>query len=263
MSAAAVLDPRQRFDAAAEQYDRHRPSYPAAAIDWIVATAGLQPGARVVDMGCGTGIATRLFAGRGLATVGIDPSEEMLAFARRNGGALYLRAEAVATGLASSSVDLVSAAQCFHWFDLGPALAEFRRVLRPGGWCAAFWNLRAATAFSDEYDALLRAGTSQYDVMQRQEAAPAALRAFVGAENCREAEFPNAQALDLEGLRGRAYSSSCVTHGVRDRDAFDRALRWLFDRHQEGGRVDLPYRTVVLCWPAGGRPRVVTGGAAG
>jgi len=250
MSAAAVLDPRQRFGAAAEQYDRHRPSYPAAAIDWIVATAGLQPGARVVDVGCGTGIATRLFAGRGLATVGIDPSEEMLAFARRNGGA-YLRAEATATGLASSSADLVSAAQCFHWFDLGPALAEFRRVLRPGGWCAAFWNLRAPTAFSDEYDALLRAGTSQYDVMQRQEASPAALRAVVGPARVRQAEFGNSQRLDREGLHGRAYSSSCVTHGVADRAAFDRALMALFDRHQRGGLVEIRYRTVAVAWPAG------------
>lgn len=253
MTTAAVLDPRKRFGAAAEHYDRCRPSYPSALVDWILATSGVRPGSRVADVGCGTGIATRLFADRGLEAIGIDPSEEMLAFARRRGQGRYVRAEAAATSLVTGAVDLVVAAQCFHWFELAPTLAEFRRVVRSQGWCVAFWNLRSATAFSDEYDALLRAGTSQYDVMQRQEAAPAALRAGVGVARVREAEFENAQMLDRDGLRGRAYSSSCVTHGVADRAAFDRALLAVFDRHQRGGRVEIRYRTVAVAWQAGAR----------
>src|SRR5262249_5239851 len=159
--------------ASAERYHRHRPSYPEAMVDWILECTGLQAPARIADVGCGTGIATRLFAARGFASVGIDPSQEMLAFARQAGAARDLRADASATGLASGSIGLVIAAQAFHWFEMATALREFRRILHPGGWCAAFWNLRAATPFVDAYDALLRAYSSQYDVMQKQDAAPA------------------------------------------------------------------------------------------
>jgi SAM-dependent methyltransferase len=241
-------DSRRRYAAAAEQYHRHRPSYPPALLDWILASTGRKPPARVADVGCGTGIATRLFAARGFDSIGIDPSAEMLAFARREGRALYLRAEAAATGLVAGSIDLVTAAQSFHWFDTASTMAEFRRILRPDGWCAAFWNLRAATPFTDDYDRLLCTHTSQYDVMLRQDAAPAALRAAPGLVGRNEAEFANAQWLDLAGLLGRAYSSSCVALGVADADAFRRALTEVFERHQQQGRVEFRYRTVAFCW---------------
>src|SRR5204862_430554 len=105
---------RTRYAGAAQHYDRSRPSYPAALIDWIIAGTHAPP-ARVADIGCGTGIATRLFAARGFDVVGVDPSEEMLAFAHRAGMARYVCAHAAATSLASGSIDLVVAAQCFHW----------------------------------------------------------------------------------------------------------------------------------------------------
>src|SRR5262249_52375699 len=100
---AAVIDSRDRFDAAADAYHRCRPSYPAALFDWLLATTGLGPGAAVADVGCGTGISTRLLAGRGLDVVGIDPSEPMLDRAREAGCARYQRGEAAATGLPDGS----------------------------------------------------------------------------------------------------------------------------------------------------------------
>jgi SAM-dependent methyltransferase len=249
-----MLEPSRRYDTAAEAYSRYRPSSPSALLDWILATTGRQPPARVADVGCGTGIATRLFAERGLAAVGIDHNEPMLSFAARAGGARYLRAGSTATALASGSVDLVVAAQCFHWFDAAPTLQEFARILRPGGWCTAFWNLAASTPFLDEYDRVLRAHTPacEYEILLKQNAAPAVLRAAPGVSRCQEAEFPNSQALDRDGLLGRAYSSSCVRHGVRNPAAFERALTMTFNRHQRDGVVELRYRTVGLCWQPGG-----------
>ena len=245
---APALDSRRQYAASATHYQRHRPSYPPALIDWIVATSGIEAPARVADVGCGTGIASRLFAERRFRTIGIDPSEEMLGFAHRGGQACYLRAEAAATALRDGSVDLVVAAQSFHWFETEAALAEFGRILRPNGWCAAFWNLRAATAFLDDYDGLLRAHSSQYDVMARQDAAVGALRSAAGVRACQEREFDNIQLFDFEGLLGRAYSSSCVENGVRDKAAFERALQAAFERHAREGRVEFRYRTVGLCW---------------
>ena len=72
-----TIDPRARFSGAAAGYARHRPSYPSAIVDGILATAGVGPGDVIADVGCGTGILTRLLAERGQDVVGIDPNESM------------------------------------------------------------------------------------------------------------------------------------------------------------------------------------------
>jgi SAM-dependent methyltransferase len=242
-------DPRERFTAAADAYHRHRPSYPAELIDWILTTASLAPPATVADIGCGTGISTRLFAERGFDVVGVDPNEPMLERARDAGGARYQKGEAVATGLPDRSMDLVTVAQAFHWFDIPKALAEIARILRPRRWSAAFWNVRAlANAFMVEYDELLRRYSREYAILESHEQTGRVIAAAPGVLDPREAEFGNAQRLDREGFLGRVYSSSYVVHGVDDREGFARAIGELFDRHHESGIVELRYRTVGLCW---------------
>ena len=121
-----MIDPRDRFSAAADLYHRYRPSYPEALLGWIERTTGLPPPARVADVGCGTGISSRPLAERGYAVTGVDPNEAMLAHARAAGGADYRLGSATDTGLPGGSFDLVTVAQAFHWFDVPAALAEFR-----------------------------------------------------------------------------------------------------------------------------------------
>lgn len=245
----SVEDPRRRFSAVADLYHRHRPSYPPETVDWILGTAGLTPPATIADIGCGTGISARLFAERGFDVVGVDPNEEMLAKARGGGGARYVRGEAAATGLADGSVDLAIAAQAFHWFDIEATLAELARILRPGRWSAAFWNVRALEgAFMEEYDALLRQWSREYAVVESHEETGRRLKTHAGVLDPREAAFANVQRLDRDGFFGRVASSSYVIHGVDDRPGFDRALGELFDRHQAGGLVALRYDTVAVAW---------------
>jgi len=243
-----MMDPRERFSAAADLYHRYRPSYPEALLDWIDESTGLRPPARVADVGCGTGISSRLVAGRGFDVTGVDPNEAMLAPARVAGGARYLGGSATATGLADGSVDLVTVAQAFHWFDVPATLAEFRRILTVPGWCAAFWNLRGSSPFLEDYDRLLRAHSTEYEVLLKPEATLRDILRADGVFDAREAEFANAKLLDREGLLGRAHSSSYVIHGVADPAAFDRALVEVFDRHQSGGTVEFLYRTVAVCF---------------
>ena len=245
-----MKDSRERFSATAELYSAHRPSYPTEVIDWILTTARLVPGRGqvVVDLGCGTGISTRLLGGRGLEVIGVDPNEAMLAEAKRLGGARYRRGEAAATGLEGASVDLVTVAQAFHWFDLDATLAELGRILRPGGHAAAFWNQRGPDPFMDAYQRLLLASSTEYAGIRSPDATMAALRRHPAVKHLTEAGFGNVQLLDRAGFHGRVHSSSYVAHGVADVPAFDRALEALFERHQRDGRVAFTYRVTVLAW---------------
>jgi SAM-dependent methyltransferase len=243
-------DPRQRFTEAADLYHKYRPSYPPPLVGWILAQAELGRAACVADVGCGTGISTRLFAELGLDVIGVDPNEAMLERARAAGGsARYLRGEAAATGLPGASVDLVVVAQAFHWFGIAAALHEFRRILRPGGCCAAFWNIRQlAEGFMAEYDRVLLDFSREYQVLGQHEETLERLKRMPGLEALGETSFDSEQVLDLPGFLGRVHSSSYVIHGVEDRVGFERALSDVFERHAKQGRVSFLYRTIALCF---------------
>lgn len=243
-----IVDPRERFGPIAETYDRYRPAYPAALLDWIADTTGVRPPAEVVDLGCGTGITTRQLAARGYAVVGIDPNEEMLAIARRRGPERYVRGDSTATGLSFGSADLAVSGQAFHWFGVPATLEELRRVLRADGGCAAFWNLRAESRFLADYRELLREHAPEYGTIRTVEDTIGELRASAGVTDVREVELPNAQRLDREGFLGRVRSSSYVFHGLERREAFEKRLGELFDRYQEKGRIVFAYRTVAIAW---------------
>ncbi|HEX4048712.1 MAG TPA: class I SAM-dependent methyltransferase [Elusimicrobiota bacterium] len=243
------LDPKKRFTATVEDYQAYRPGYPDALVDWILSVAGVPPGGKAADVGSGTGISTRLFAARGLDVVGVEPNDEMRAAAEARGGARYRKGDASNTGLPSGGLDLVFAAQAFHWFDLEPAFAEFKRVLKPEGWCAAFWNGRAGgDPLMRDYEALLLEFSSEYAEVRRKYAVLDEIGKSSRVRDWTRAAFPNSQSLDLAGFLGRVHSSSYVAHGVARRAELDRALEDLFSRRAAGGRVEFRYVVEAACF---------------
>lgn len=132
----------QGFGAEADTYERSRPSYPVDLVSWLVATLRVGPGTRLVDLAAGTGILTALLAERA-SVVAVEPVAGMLEILRRKLPAVpVVRGVAEALPFASGSLDAVTVAQAFHWFDPPKALAELRRCLRKGGRFAVVWNAR-------------------------------------------------------------------------------------------------------------------------
>ena len=126
------------FGRTAADYGRHRAGFPPAFFERLAAMDILRPGVRALDLGTGTGTIARGLAIRGCDTTGLDRSVSLIAEAKRldrEAGVTvrYVSASAEETGLPSASFDLVTAGQCWHWFERSRAAAEARRILGTGG----------------------------------------------------------------------------------------------------------------------------------
>jgi SAM-dependent methyltransferase len=130
------------FGEVAGLYDRARPGYPASLIDDLVTWA--QPGARALEVGAGTGKATRLLAARGVAVLGIEPSAEMAAYARLAteplGNVEIVQSDFERWRPDGVTFPLAYAAQAWHWVDQRSGYAHARAALAAGGHLVAFWN---------------------------------------------------------------------------------------------------------------------------
>jgi SAM-dependent methyltransferase len=173
----------------------------------------------------------------------------------RQAGEEYLRAwprfvsvegTAEASTLADASVDLVTAGQAFHWFDVDRARVEFARILRPTGWLALFWNTRdnGASAFMADYEELfVRYGNQYKEVYHTRLTDGDIAAAFLDGRFVRR-NFAYEQRVDLEGLIGRSLSSSYMPAvGTQQADEVASALKVIFSRHAVGGRVTFSYVT--------------------
>jgi ubiquinone/menaquinone biosynthesis C-methylase UbiE len=131
------------FSAAADVYERARPSYPQEAVAWLAQRLGLGQGRTVVDVGAGTGKLTRLLVPTGARVIAVEPVPEMLAkLVETVPGVEPIAGTAETLPLPDDSVHAVTVAQAMHWFDHSRALPEFHRVLRGDGALALVWNIR-------------------------------------------------------------------------------------------------------------------------
>lgn len=131
------------FSKDAERYARGRPEYPEAVDGWLRDTLGLAPGVAALDVGAGTGKFTRRVAATGAAVIAVEPAAAMReAFSRALPEVPIRAGVAQALPLPDASCDVVVCAQAFHWFGTPEAVAEFRRVLKPGGRLGLIWNVR-------------------------------------------------------------------------------------------------------------------------
>ena len=127
------LDPKKRFSSRVENYIKYRPKYPQEIIKYLKEKQILHDNSIVADIGSGTGILSEIFLKNGNLVYGIEPNAEM-----RNAGEVFLKkyskfiskeGSAESTGLSELSVDIITAGQAFHWFNLEQTRKEFLRIL--------------------------------------------------------------------------------------------------------------------------------------
>jgi SAM-dependent methyltransferase len=138
LAARPLAQERSRlFDQEAEAYDLYRPTYPDAAIDELLGP--VPAGLDVLDVGCGTGIASRQMAQRGAKVLGVELAPRMAAIARGHGVEVEIAAFE-GWEVAGRTFHRVASAQAWHWLDLPIATAKAASVLRPGGRLCLIWN---------------------------------------------------------------------------------------------------------------------------
>lgn len=254
-------DPTERFGNRVAAYVAARPDYPAALAALLMERLQLRPPCHVVDVGCGTGLSSRPFVDAGCTVTGVEPNAAMRAAAARafagDDRFTVVGGRAEATTLAAVSADLVVAGQAFHWFEPDAFAREVRRVLRPGGAVALFWNKRHddASPFMRAYEAVLvdhcpayvgRFRNDQDIGVRHGEAMRRVFGADFGADVA-EASLPHEQRLDRDGLVARVLSDSYApTPADPAYPALVAALHALFARHAADDRVALVYRTRIF-----------------
>jgi len=245
------------FSPKVADYIAARPDYPAALFEALSERGLLFDGARVADIGAGTGLLTKQLLDRGCRVTAAEPNDAMRAACdaalQDHAGYASVAGTAEATGLPDSSVDLVTAAQAFHWFQADAARAEFLRILTLGGQVALIWNDRQKPdPLHDAMDDVFAVyGGAKRDAMLAHEDRADVPRFFARATPT-QLEWPHAHHLDAAGLQALAFSRSYMP--LRDSEAGQRAaheLQRLFDAFAVNGRVTVRYRTFVIF----GRPQ--------
>lgn len=231
-----VRGPYTAFAEVADAYERGRPGYPEQAVRWL---AGDEP-ADVVDLGAGTGKLTRALVGLGHRVTAIEPLDEMRAeLEAAVPSARALPGSAEAMTLADASVDVVTSAQAFHWFDHDDALPEIARVLRREGRIALVWNSRDDR---DPWMARLSAIIGNESVTESDVVPILAASGLFGPVET--ATFAFEQVLDRDGLLDLVLSRSYLAKlPPAEREPVLEAVGTLYDETADAEGVRLAYVT--------------------
>lgn len=245
-------NPTLRFSDRVENYISYRPQYPQAMWELFREHLHLTPKSVVADVGSGTGILTEPLLHNAATVYAIEPNRDMREAAERllhsSPGLKSIDGTAEATTLPDRSVDLITAAQAFHWFDRERTRAEFRRILRPGGFVALIWNDRRTdtTPFLRSYEQLLLDRATDYREVNHKNIDDATLKDFFAPTGYQTATFDNTQYFDYDGLAGRLLSSSYAPlPGHPNHEPMMTELRRIFDRYAVHNQVAFEYDTRV------------------
>ena len=226
------------FGAGAAAYERSRPGYPAAALDWLIPDGAR----RILDLGAGTGKLTRLLAERGYDLCAVDPSSDMLDQLRRRHPSIETKeGTAEAIPFPNAAFDAVLVAQAWHWFDAARATAEVARVLQPGGRIGLIWNARDTSIdWVRRFSITIDRGKPSYAGTP-----VTALAAPFGQVEAHDVTW-RYRLDETSFIELAASRSAFLTMPATERDALLESVRALFDEVASASHGDPLLRTVEL-----------------
>jgi len=242
-------DPKKRFSSRVDNYIKYRPGYPSEIISFLKAELSIDQDKFFADIGSGTGIFTGLLLKNNYLVYAVEPNDEMRQAAEKKlnsySNFISIKGSAEKTGIDSASVDVITAAQAFHWFEIKKAKEEFKRILKPGGWIILLWNARLndASSFMTAYENFLLQNSVDYTQVAHTNIDQNKLKFFFSSEyNVKD--FPNNQVFDYESLQGRVLSSSYMPDEVDSTyDSMLNALQNIFKKYNKNGFVEFIYKT--------------------
>jgi len=250
------LNTLDRFSNRVDNYIKYRPGYPAELFSFLIKEKILKSDSVIADIGSGTGISAKPFLDNGNVVFAVEPNKEMREAAERIIGSSRnfksIDGKAESTGLKAGSIDILIAAQSFHWFDRELFRKEAMRVLKPEGFIVIVWNDRLIdeTEFLMEYENLLHNFSIDYEIVNHKNLAAKDIRnyflGFVDNKSFKEASFKNYQEFDFQGLQGRLLSSSYVPTAEHENfEPMNMELQRIYSVHNKEGFVRFEYDTIV------------------
>ncbi len=251
------MDNTGKFSSKVEDYVKYRPDYPRDCIEYLQAALGLNSNSLVADIGAGTGIFSRQLAALAGCVYAIEPNRNMRLACERLCSAFpavrTMDGSAENTGLPDSSVDLITSAQAFHWFDREKCRIEFSRVLKADGRVILVWNSRdAGSELIRQNDALCRKLCPDFSGFSGNYDANREVADFFKAESCDHKVFENDRVLTLDEFIGSSLSASYApVPADANYRLFVDELRDLFARYSRDGRLRIPMHTYCYSGPLG------------
>jgi ubiquinone/menaquinone biosynthesis C-methylase UbiE len=241
-----LQDPKKRFSSRVKDYVKCRPRYPSEIINFLKDNNILKKSSVIADIGSGTGILSELFLKNGNKVYGIEPNPNMRKAAEMIIGNyknfISINGSAEKTGLKDKTIDLITAGQAFHWFDIEKTKREFKRILKSNGYVVLIWNNRKKSGdnLSSDYEKLVVNFGTDYKEVRKNEKKVDEFYKY------NKKIFYNYQDLDYDGFKGRLLSTSYIP--LEDNPRFFNMLdelKKIFLKYQKKGIVRLEYNTEV------------------
>lgn len=239
----------ERFTGKAEVYNKFRSSYPRELIDYLYTKVGFKSSSVIADIGSGTGILSRLLLERNSKVFAIEPNDDMRKIAEKSldfKNYYSIKASAENTGIKEKSIDFITAAQAFHWFNISGFKVEAQRILKENGKIVLIWNTRDYEAEVIRKDYEIRKKTAIDTKGLRQTDIPSNLFNYYKEETCVYKTFQNDLILSKEAYIGmnlsRSYSPSEEKH-QKNFHALVEGLSEIFDGFSDGGLMVFPQFT--------------------